>query len=218
MMLKKMLISLLAVTVGSVAFALPTMSSLPDNDDQVDALMEQINSYAKQLETAVLPAIKGISKEVGNNTLSNLAQEQQKKVTGYQAQITNTVDSILAKETENLSDADCDQVIKDLFLAQYKQAFMNGDITSTEYEEVKVLLEKETFVKADYIELLRQQLIVSALAGFKARKMISEQEIESTVMVLFPEEDLEEATSQILEMANQIEELIILMQQMQEEQ
>lgn len=173
MTLKKLLVSLLALMVTSVGFALPTPPD--DNDPMAEALKQyaaQVDELNQKFDQMVLPPLKGmlqIAKEFGNTTQDELSPEQEQGWNQHQTALMQAFTDIVAPMVEQ---ADMQQV-NDMF----KQMF------SAAGQPVREI------TKQELTDMLIGMTALGALGHFQEAKKLTEEEVELAKLLFFPSEE-----------------------------
>ena len=91
MQLKKLAVTLLAVAVASVSFALPSPQDVnPVADDALQQYAAQMEELNKTFDKTILPPLKGLlgtAKEFAESEAENPTPAQEKQLENYQNQL-----------------------------------------------------------------------------------------------------------------------------------
>lgn len=164
MQLKKMLVSLLAVAVSSVAFAFPTPQAMNQAaDENLIPLLEQIRRVNEEneavMESSVLPPLQGlvqIAKDMGNTDQEDLTPQQEQQVTTYTDQLTVALNRLAVSSLELVSS----------------QLFAMEKIPEEAKQEV--------------IDMLMGIHLQLALIHFEEKKLMAQEDIVIAREIFFP--------------------------------
>lgn len=179
MQLKKYVVSLLAVALSTAAFALPA----PANEDQTAEFMQQYTAQMEDLnkafEQTLLPPLKRmlpVIKEIQANGGENITEKQEKDIANYADQMDAALDKIVNPLMAELSDDECNQIMKEQVVAMLQMQFMQKQITASDYEQAVNQVEQQTFTKQDYSDYLKSSAMGMALGHFIQANLLTEEE------------------------------------------
>lgn len=176
MTLKKMLVSLVALAVSSVAFAFPAP---PDDTDPINPILSQYTSQIEEMnrtfDEKVLPPLKGllqIAKAFGESTQTELTPEQEQAWNQHQTALSKALTDMVTPIVEQADMRQVNEMFKQIFQA-----------TGQPVREI---------TKQEFSDMLAGMMAISALGHFQETHKLTEEEMELAMLLFFPGEEEEE--------------------------
>ena len=175
MQLKKWFVSLLAVVVASVSFALP--ATLEENSPAADAMQQyaaQMEELNRTFDQTVLPPLKGmitVVKEFGESGAEDLTPTQEKQLETYRDQLSAALEVIVNPIVEQVDVNEFNQQMKQMLASL-------GQPTDQE------------FTKQDLSDQLMPMMVITSLDHFAQTGKLSQEEVEIALLLFLPEEEL----------------------------
>ena len=173
MKLKKLLVTLLAVAVVSVSFALPSPQDVnPVADDVMQQYAAQVEELNKTFDETVLPPLKGlltIAQEVLESGAEDPTPAQENQLNNYQDQLLTALDKITAPILAQIDINEYNQQMKQM-LSQMGQTM------------------DQNFTKEDLSNQMAAMVLLSALGHFAETNALTQEELELAAVIFFPED------------------------------
>lgn len=173
MQLKKLAVTLLAVAVASVSFALPSPQDVnPVADDALQQYAAQMEELNKTFDKTILPPLKGLlgtAKEFAESEAENPTPAQEKQLENYQNQLLDALNQIV------------DPIIEQIDINEYNQQMkqMLSLMGQTMDQE---------FTREDLSDQMSLIALLSAINHFAESGALTEEELELAAIIFFPEE------------------------------
>ena len=196
MQLKKLIVSLLAVTLSTVAFA----QSTPQSENPLEALSQQLSvrtdEMTKAFEQDVLPPMKGLISvvtEYANSGQENLTPQQEEAATAHLNQVVQALDNkIVQPIIAELDDEELEEVAQMFAFTAFTLQFARKKIDQTEYQTAILELSEQKLTPEDSYNLMIGSSTEIAIAHFVGKRLISAEEDDILEQIFFPKQTEEE--------------------------